>query len=444
MIKNYLTLALKVLRRKPFYTFVSLFGISFTLMILMLITSMGDAMLGANKPMTEMDRMVFLSTVERYTPFYDTTYVVDSVLMDSGNMRYDSTINAEDAGRMVNNGPGSYYFMDNNLRNFEDVESYSFFTRGGSSDAYLDGRKVTLATTYTDAGYWEVFDYNFVAGIPFGSDDVTGANKVVVMTDRAAKNYFGTNVDGIVGKEIELGEERFKVVGIIKRPLMDNDAVSADVMLPVTTLESKILNSTDLGGSFNAVFMATTPDKKQSVIEQLNFYAENFAMPSDQEFEKLGLKGGTHLQIFANELIGGDNEDPDKAVYLLFIPLAIMVLLFVALPLINLINLNISRVFERKSEIAVRKAFGADSKNILYQFVFENFVLTFIGGAIGLLLALGIIEYSNTNDLLGRVQLAFSFEIFCYFLLLIVVFGLLSGLLPAYRMSRTNIGNALR
>ena len=444
MIKNYLLLALKVLRRKPFYTFVSLFGISFTLMILMLITSMGDAMFGANRPMTDINRMVFLTTVERYTPFYDTTYVVDSVLMDSGRMRYDSTINVDDAGRMVNNGPGSYYFMDNNLRNFEDVENYSFYTNGWSSDAYLDGRKVTLATTYTDAGYWEVFDYNFIAGSPFTSDDVTGANKIAVMTDRAARNYFGEKIDGVVGREIELGEEQFRVVGIVRRPLMDNDAVSADVMLPVTTLNSKILDSHDLGGSFNAVFKATTPKKKQSIVEQLNFYAENFIMPGDQEFEKLGLRGGTHLQIFANDLIGGDEEDPNKAIYMLFIPLAIMVLLFVALPLINLVNLNISRVFERKSEIAVRKAFGADSKNILYQFIFENLVLTFIGGAIGLLLALGIINYANTNDLLGQVQLAFSLEVFCYFLLLIVVFGLLSGLLPAYRMSRTNIGNALR
>lgn len=442
MIRNYLSLALKVLRRKPFYTFISLFGISFTLMILMLITSMGDAMFGANKPMTDSDRMVFLPTVERYTPYYDTTYVVDSVLMDSGLMRYDSTPTTTESGRMVNNGPGSFYFMDNNLRKLEDVESYTFFSSSGSTDAYLDGRKVSLATVHADAAYWEVFDFSFISGLPFSVDDVTGANKVAVMTERSAEEYFGVAAEDAIGQEVELGDQRFRVVGIVDRPLMDKEAISGDIVLPITTIDRKQYDNQELGGDFTAVFKATTSAKTASIIRQLDFYAENFAMPPDQDFEKLGLPGGTHMQIFAAQLVSSD--DPKNAIYILFIPLLIMVLLFAALPLINLINLNISRIFERKSEIAVRKAFGADSRDILSQFILENLVLTFIGGAVGLLLAYLLILYVNANDLLGRVQLSFSPKLFVYFLLLIAFFGLLSGLLPAYRMSRSSISNSLR
>ncbi len=442
MIKNYLTLALKVLRRKPFYTFVSLFGISFTLMILMLITSLGDAMFGANKPMTDINRMVFLPTVERFTPYYDTTYVVDSIRMDSGVMRYDSTPNIDEAGKMVNNGPGSFHFLDNNLRELEDVESYTFFSADGSTDAYLDGRKVSLAITHADAAYWEVFDFSFLAGAPFTNDEVVGANKVAVMTERSAEEYFGVAAKETIGQEIELGNERFRVTGVVSRPLMDNDAITGDVVLPVTTIDSREYDNQELGGTFTAVFKATTPAKKQSIIKQLKFYAENFAMPPDQEFENLGLPGGSYLQIFATNLVGTD--DPEQAIYILFIPLLIMILLFVALPLINLINLNISRIFERKAEIAVRKAFGADSRDILSQFILENLVLTFIGGAIGLVFAYLIIHYVNANDLLGRVQLSFSPKLFSYFLLLVAFFGLLSGILPAYRMSRTNISESLR
>ncbi len=442
MIKNYLTLALKVLRRKPFYTFISLFGISFTLMILMLITSMGDAMFGANKPMTDIDRMVFLETVERYTPYYDTTYVIDSVLLDSGMTRYDSTPNIESSGRMTNQSPGSYHFMDNNLRNLEDVESYTFFSNSGSTDAYLDGRKVSLATIHADASYWEVFDFSFVTGLPYTVDDVIGANKVAVMTERSAEEYFGVAAEQAIGRELELGDERFRVTGIMERPLMDNSTISADVILPITTIDQKKYDNRELGGDFVAVFKATTPSKKESVIRQLDFYAENFNMPPEQEFENLGLPGRTHLQLFALDLVY--TEEPQQAIYILFIPLLIMILLFVALPLINLVNLNISRIFERKSEIAVRKAFGADSRDILSQFILENLVLTFIGGTVGLVLAYLVIQYVNANDLLGRVQLSFSPKLFFYFLLLIALFGLLSGLLPAYRMSRTNISNSLR
>ena len=51
------------------------------------------------------------------------------------------------------------------------------------------------------------------------------------------------------------------------------------------------------------------------------------------------------------------------------------------LPAVNLVNLNISRIMERASEIGVRKAFGASSRTLVGQFVVENLVLTLVGAA---------------------------------------------------------------
>jgi hypothetical protein len=50
------------------------------------------------------------------------------------------------------------------------------------------------------------------------------------------------------------------------------------------------------------------------------------------------------------------------------------------LPTVNLVNLNISRIMERASEIGARKAFGASSWVIILQFMLENLVLTFLSG----------------------------------------------------------------
>ena len=136
MIKNYLLLALKVLKRKPFYTFISLFGISFTLMILMLITSMGDALFGANKPVSDLDRLVYNPLLERFTEFYDTTYTVDTIVMDNGELRLDSVATAEPNGNVNNStGPMSFSFLDNNMRDFDDVEVYTFFSDNAHIDA---------------------------------------------------------------------------------------------------------------------------------------------------------------------------------------------------------------------------------------------------------------------------------------------------------------------
>ncbi|WP_116126318.1 ABC transporter permease [Lewinella sp. IMCC34183] len=443
MIKNYLTLALKVLRRKPFYTFISLFGISFTLMILMLVTSMGDALFGAHKPVSDLDQLVYTPFIERYTEFYDTTYTVDTIVMDDGALRFDSLQSVEPNGSMNNsNGPMSFHFLDEHMRDFENVDSYTFFSDASHIDAYLDGRKVSLNTYYADAGYWQVFDFDFIHGLPFGPDDVEQGNKVAVITDRAARNYFGEVSAAVVGSEMELGSERFRVVGIVERPLIDDRTVRGDIFLPVTTIDNRQYTSTEMYGPFQAVFKATAPGKRESIKQQIEFLADNFEMPPESDYENIRFRPGTYVEIFAGSTVM--ENDYDKAKLMLFIPVAVLLFLFLALPLLNLINLNISRVYERKSEIAVRKAFGADSRDILYQFIFENLVLTFIGGLIGLALAVLVIKYVNANDLLGIVRLSFSVQNFFYFLLVILLFGLFSGLLPAYRMSRTNIGTALR
>ena len=442
MIKNYLLLALKVLRRRPFYTFISLFGISFTLMILMLITSMGDAMLGANPPMSEVDRLVFLPQIERFIEFYDTTYTVDSVLMDDGSMRYDSTVEVAAGGRNNASGNMSFPFLDQTLRGLEHVEAYTFYNNNGFVNAYLDGRKVTMSTCYTDADYWRVFDFKFLYGVPFTADAIEGADKVVVITEVVAREYFGQVAQNVIGQQINLGDDRFTVSGIVARPLKDDDAINASIFLPYTTADPRDLTGDNPAGPFDAVFKARDARYTKNVIDQIHFIAENYDMSGDPDYEILKLYAATAIDKMAGEILL--EQDYRKAKLFLFIPLGILLTLFLALPLINLINLGVSRVYERKSEIAVRKSFGADSRDILYQFLFENMVLTVIGGAVGCILALLLIRYINANDLVGIVRLSFSLKVFVYFLIVIALFGLLSGILPALRMSRTNVADALR
>ena len=66
---------------------------------------------------------------------------------------------------------------------------------------------------------------------------------------------------------------------------------------------------------------------------------------------------------------------------------SLIMVLFMLLPTVNLVNINLSRILDRSSEIGVRKAFGASSRTLVGQFVVENVVLTLIGAGIGLVLA---------------------------------------------------------
>ena len=64
MIKNYLKIALKVLRRRKFFTFISLFGISFTLTILLVLTAFFDKVVGDNYPDAKRDRSLYITNIE--------------------------------------------------------------------------------------------------------------------------------------------------------------------------------------------------------------------------------------------------------------------------------------------------------------------------------------------------------------------------------------------
>jgi putative ABC transport system permease protein len=124
--------------------------------------------------------------------------------------------------------------------------------------------------------------------------------------------------------------------------------------------------------------------------------------------------------------------------------IAVLAGLFALIPTVNLVNINVSRIMERASEIGVRKAFGAPARTLVIQFLVENVLLTILGGAIGLVLSMAVLRAFNTSGILRYAQFAMNLRIFAYGMLIALAFGLLSGVYPAWRMSRLNPVDALK
>jgi len=124
--------------------------------------------------------------------------------------------------------------------------------------------------------------------------------------------------------------------------------------------------------------------------------------------------------------------------------ISVFVFLFMLLPTLNLVNINITRILERSSEIGVRKAFGASSRTLVYQFIVENIILTLLGGTIGLILSVIVIKIINSANLIANLELTINFTVLFIGLLICLFFGLLSGVYPAWRMSKLNVVTALR
>src|SRR4029077_20297863 len=64
MLKNYFKIAIAVLKRRKFFTFISLFGISFTLTILMLLTAFIDKVIADNYPDRKRDRSLYINNLQ--------------------------------------------------------------------------------------------------------------------------------------------------------------------------------------------------------------------------------------------------------------------------------------------------------------------------------------------------------------------------------------------
>jgi putative ABC transport system permease protein len=146
----------------------------------------------------------------------------------------------------------------------------------------------------------------------------------------------------------------------------------------------------------------------------------------------------------ARAVATGGNAEVEHPGRRLWIALAVLAVLFMLLPAVNLVNLNVSRIMERASEIGVRKSFGASSLVLVGQFLVENIALTLIGSGIGLVVAMWLLGVVNGSGLILYADLRMNYRLFLAGLGFALFFGTVSGVYPAWRMSRLNPVQALK
>ena len=167
-----------------------------------------------------------------------------------------------------------------------------------------------------------------------------------------------------------------------------------------------------------------------------------YPLPDPKTYDRVEAPLDTPYEAIARNLLGSPSgASPTGWLTLVIVGTA---LLFMALPAINLVNLNLSRILERASEIGVRKAFGATSATLVGQFVVENVLLTLIGGVVAWVVASAILVSVNASGLIPFARLELNGRILGWGVLTALFFGVLSGVYPAWRMSRLHPVEALR
>lgn len=409
MIRNYINLALKVLRRRPFFTFISLFGISFTLVVLMVATAILDNMYEPRKPESRFDRVLVV---------------------------YHIALKGKESN--VNTFPG-YGFLNRYLRGLPGAENISLFTTAGRVALYHHGAKIESHIRRTDGAYWQILDFTFVEGGPYSEDDNANARQVAVITTDLRRQLFG-NVPA-AGQSIDIDGRRFRIVGVVQPVTITRTAGFSEIWAPIRTAKSRAYEK-ETFGEFMGVVLAKKrgdmPILRKRFKERMDAYVFE-----DKRFDTVVAGLDTPFEAEARDVFGTAEVGEFRGTLLRLIFLA-AALLFITLPTLNLVSINLSRILERASEIGVRKAFGASSRALVGQFVVENVVLTVIGGLIGFVLTIGAIAVLNRAAIVPYAVFDLNVRTFLYGIAIAVVFGVISGVYPAWRMARMQPVQALR
>lgn len=305
---------------------------------------------------------------------------------------------------------------------------------------------------YVDDGFFQVYEFEFLEGRPFTHKEWVNSRKLAVITDKLARRIFGTKKH-LVGKELRVASDTLTICGVVRAGSIVSSMSYADLY---TCCYSKDDLFDYWGFSSTQGVIIVSHDEQQlraDINEMLNrLNAELKASGEDWKYLPPETALFPHWQLGLSDNTFNVNYQPGDWVYIL-----LLVFMLLLVPTVNLSGIISGRMEARLAEMGVRKAFGAKKRELLFQIMVENIVLTFIGSVAGLLIAWGIVSWGgiwmldalgfshNTayfvdmNDFVATGEMLFAPIVFGIALFVCLFINTLAAIVPAWLSLRKPI-----
>lgn len=277
--------------------------------------------------------------------------------------------------------------------------------------------------------YFYIKNYEIDMGRGFTPEDIKNSAKVAVIGATVASELFG-DLDPR-DRIMRVGGIPFKVIGTLKSKgsmgPMDQDDL---IFIPITTAQKKVFGTTFPGTVSMIVVKGSDPDDvslAEQDIEELLVARHRIGKNQENDFE---IRNSAEFQ-----------EKMKSTVQTFAILLASIASVSLLVGGIGIMNIMLVSVTERTKEIGIRMAIGAKPSDIRVQFLIESFLLSIIGGLIGV--AVGILG-AELVQISGVMSVSISLFSIVLSLGFSGAIGVLFGYYPAYKASLLNPIDALR
>lgn len=321
---------------------------------------------------------------------------------------------------------------------FPQVEAMTRL-RAGSLVFNLHGDVIEEREVYhADSTFFEVFTFPLVAGNP---RHALVEPLSVVLTEQTAERYFGPGWRTDILSRVIIGQDKrnYRVTGVVKNPPL-NSHIRFDLLVSMSSTPGEREGNYD--NSSYLTYLVLHPEARHEEIVTMipaTLEAKAGKWASDNiRFDLLPLHD-VHLR---NPNYPGIASSSDIRYVYVFSAVAIMVLL---IAIINYMNLSTARSLERAREVGVRKAMGAVRAQLFSQFLGESMIVSLIAMAMAVLLAIIFLPlFTAVSGKELDVNVARHPEWIVYILSLWIFISLLGGSYPALVLSAHRPAHVLK
>lgn len=315
------------------------------------------------------------------------------------------------------------------LKSLKDVETTSYVVNAAVQAVY-GSNNYGVSVYGTNPDYLAVGNWEIESGMAFTEKDVKAGKPYIIIGQTIVDELFG--LQNPIGKVLRLKGQPFTVIGTLKAKgdnLMGQDQDNI-IMMPVTTLRQRLRGSNRPQYTDIAFVKVTQEDKMESVSKRIEYLLRA------RHYLKEGAPNDFSIHLMT-EMV----EKVQNVGFILSLLLSAIASISLVVGSIGIMNMMLVSVTERTREIGTRKALGAPNRWIMFQFLMESIIISFMGSFIGMIL--GVILSQIAGKMLDK-QVPISMWSVVISASVAIFVGVVSGIMPARKAMKLDPIEALR